>query len=31
MAKNEGIPEIKTETFKYAKSVIGSIRDYATT
>jgi nucleotide-binding universal stress UspA family protein len=30
MAKNEGIPELKTETFTYVKSVIGSIIDYAT-
>jgi nucleotide-binding universal stress UspA family protein len=30
MAKNEGIPELKTETFTDVKSVIGSIIDYAT-
>jgi nucleotide-binding universal stress UspA family protein len=30
MAKNEGIPELKTETFADVKSVIGSIIDYAT-
>ncbi len=30
MAKNEGIPELKTETFANVKSVIGSIIDYAT-
>ncbi|MFZ0894362.1 MAG: universal stress protein [Candidatus Nitrosopolaris sp.] len=29
MAKNEGIPELKTETFADVKSVIGSIIDYA--
>jgi nucleotide-binding universal stress UspA family protein len=30
MAKNEGILELKTETFTDVKSVIGSIIDYAT-
>jgi nucleotide-binding universal stress UspA family protein len=30
MAKNEGIPELKTEMFADVKSVIGSIIDYAT-
>ena len=30
MAKNEGIPGLKTETFTDVKSVIGSIIDYAT-
>ena len=30
MAKNQGIPELKTETFTDVKSVIGSIIDYAT-
>ena len=30
MAKNEGIPELKTETFTDVKSVIGFIIDYAT-
>jgi nucleotide-binding universal stress UspA family protein len=30
MAKNEGISELKTETFTDVKSVIGSIIDYAT-
>jgi nucleotide-binding universal stress UspA family protein len=30
MAMNEGIPELKTETFTDVKSVIGSIIDYAT-
>jgi nucleotide-binding universal stress UspA family protein len=30
MAKNEGIPELKTETFADVKSVIESIIDYAT-
>jgi len=30
LAKNEGIPELKTETFADVKSVIGSIIDYAT-
>ena len=29
LAKNEGIPELKTETFMNVKSVIGSIIDYA--
>jgi nucleotide-binding universal stress UspA family protein len=29
MAKTEGIPELKTETFTGVKSVIGSIIDYA--
>ena len=31
MAKKQGIPEVKTETFTDVKSVIGSIIDYATT
>jgi nucleotide-binding universal stress UspA family protein len=30
MAKTEGTPELKTETFTDVKSVIGSIIDYAT-
>ncbi|MGC1930106.1 MAG: universal stress protein [Candidatus Nitrosopolaris sp.] len=30
MAKDEGISELKTETFRDVKSVIGSIIDYAT-
>jgi nucleotide-binding universal stress UspA family protein len=30
MAKNERMPELKTETFTDVKSVIGSIIDYAT-
>ena len=30
MAKNEGIPELKAETFTDVKSVVGSIIDYAT-
>ncbi|MFY9870289.1 MAG: universal stress protein [Candidatus Nitrosopolaris sp.] len=31
MAKNQGIPEVKTETFTDVKSIVGSIIDYATT
>ena len=31
MAKNDCIPDLKTETFTGVKSVIGSIIDYATT
>lgn len=31
MAKNQGIFEVKTETFTDVKSVIGSIIDHATT
>ena len=30
MVRNEGIHELKTETFTDVKSVIGSIIDYAT-
>ena len=29
MARNEGIAELKTETFPYATSIIGAIIDYA--
>jgi nucleotide-binding universal stress UspA family protein len=29
MARNEGIVELKTETFPYVTSVIGAIIDYA--
>jgi nucleotide-binding universal stress UspA family protein len=29
MATNEGIADLKTETFTYVKSIIGSIIDYA--